>query len=578
MKSVSQAQMKKISRRFKKLYGEEHVDTLERRFFQLIGRYGVGLDVQPINKRWDRHDVVLITYADMVQRDGEAPLKSLNDFATEQLKGAINTVHILPFYPWSSDDGFSVIDYRAVDPSVGDWHDVENLGKNFDLMFDLVLNHCSAKSQWFHDFVIGIAPECNYFIEADPKADLSAVVRPRTTPLLTPTRTRLGETHVWTTFSADQVDLNWKHPDLFFEFLDILMKYISHGARIMRLDAVAFLWKKIGTDCLHLPETHEVVKLYRDILEMLAPHVIILTETNVPHEENISYFGKGDEAHMVYNFSLPPLTLHALLTGDGSYLTRWARELAMPPKNCSFFNFTASHDGIGVRPAQGILPEKELNKLVKTVKSRGGQVSYKTNSDGSKSPYELNCTYFDALAIEGNDNLSIKRFLCSQAIALAFKGIPGIYFHSLTATPNDQEGFKETGRARTLNRRKWRRDELDAMLAKKELPQTQVFDTYIKMLRRRANHPAFSPEAKQSINDLGKELFVITRTAVDDSETIFCIFNLTDKEQVIINPQSTDLLKNTKNFYDILSARTFSSGKKGLTLQPYQALWLTPRA
>jgi len=120
--------------------------------------------------------------------------------------------------------------------------------------------------------------------------------------------------------------------------------------RIARLDAVAFLWKELGTNCLHLPETHELVKLFRDVCEIVAPRAIILTETNVPHAENVSYFGQGDEAHMVYQFSLPPLLLHAFITGNGQYLTHWASGLEPPPAGCTFFNFTASHDGVGVRP------------------------------------------------------------------------------------------------------------------------------------------------------------------------------------------------------------------------------------
>lgn len=129
-------------------------------------------------------------------------------------------------------------------------------------MFDLVLNHCSARSSWFKDFIAGIEPARHYFLNMDPKQDYSEVVRPRTSPLLTKTRTIDGEANVWTTFSADQVDLNWCNPEVLFEFIDILMFYISKGMRIVRMDAVAFVWKELGTNCIHLPETHEIVKLF----------------------------------------------------------------------------------------------------------------------------------------------------------------------------------------------------------------------------------------------------------------------------------------------------------------------------
>ncbi|NDH01080.1 MAG: hypothetical protein EBY43_08400 [Opitutae bacterium] len=323
IKHISSTRLKLLRRRLGKLYGVERADRLLDRIYQMIGRYGVGVGLSPSGQSsgLSQQDVVLITYADMVQSKDRAPLDVLREFCSQHLKGAVSTVHLLPFYPWTSDDGFSVVDYRQVHPDYGKWIDIENFSKEFQLMFDLVLNHCSSKSPWFKEFVSGVEPGMNYIMEGDSEADLSAVVRPRSTPLLTPYQTRGGEKNVWTTFSADQVDLDWTCPDLLFEFLDIILFYLSMGCRILRLDAVAFLWKKLGTNCLHLPETHEVIKLIRNFVEVVAPETILLTETNVPHEENVSYFGKGDEAHAVYQFSLPPLLLHGLLRGTSKHLT-----------------------------------------------------------------------------------------------------------------------------------------------------------------------------------------------------------------------------------------------------------------
>jgi len=575
IKSISREQLRAVRKRLTTLYGNRAEKLLER-FVMMIGRYGVGVDVVPAAFRWDERDSVLITYADTLSDPGNgSPLNALETFAQKHLKGAIRTIHLLPFYPWSSDDGFSVIDYRKVDPACGTWNDVERLGEGFDLMFDMVLNHCSAKSSWFKDFVAGIEPARHYFLPMDPDGDYSTVVRPRTSPLLTRTRTRDGEAHVWTTFSADQVDLNWQNPEVLFEFLDILFLYLSKGMRIARMDAVAFVWKTLGTNCIHLPETHEIVKLFRDILEIVAPQAIILTETNVPHAENISYFGEGDEAHMVYQFSLPPLCLHALATGNATYLTKWAKELEPPPTGCTFFNFTASHDGIGMRPVEGLLPEKEKKKLIRHVEDAGGRVSWRSMPDGSKSPYELNITYYSALADKGAPAIGAARFLCSQALALSLRGIPGIYFHSLTATENDIEGVEATGQNRSINRHNWKLDALKAHIGD-GVPKT-VFVLYLRMLRRRANHPAFHPHAEQRVFDMDPELFVHSRISLNREERIFCIYNFTAKEKSITNPMDSELLKKTKSFYDILSGRTFGSGKRGIKLAPYQALWLVPR-
>ncbi|MGB0371762.1 MAG: sugar phosphorylase [Opitutales bacterium] len=580
VKLLSQTQYAKIRKRLLKLYGSQ-ADGLIERFFMMIGRYGVGLNVPtPKKSKWDESDVVLITYANTIRNDAptETPLIALRRFCESNLKGATPIIHLLPFYPWSSDDGFSVIDYREVDPDSGTWRDVEQLGQSFELMFDYVMNHCSSESAWFKDYVLGIQPARYYFLEMDPDTDLSQVVRPRTSPLLTPTKTREGDSHIWTTFSADQVDLNWQNPDVLFEFLDILFLYISKGSRILRLDAVAFLWKELGTTCIHHENTHEIVRLFRDVVEAVAPDLLILTETNVPHEENISYFGRGNEAHMVYNFSLPPLLLHGLLRGDTTYLYSWAKDLSAPPKGCTYFNFTASHDGVGVRPLQGLVPDSELDFLVDQVQSKGGKVSFRSMDDGSQRPYELNITYVSALSEKDNESLSIERVLCSQALAFSFRGMPAVYIHTLLGTPNWQEGFEETGRNRTLNRRHYGESEINEIIEDSENIQAKIMNRLVRLLRRRSSHSAFHPDGEMIIHDLGKELFGFTRISPDQQEVIICIFNFTAEKQSIKNPQNTPLLKSVKQFYDIVSGKTLGSGKNGIMLEPYQALWLVPRS
>ena len=576
VKHVSNSKLKTIRRRFQKLYGSTVADQLLERFYHILGRYGVGTDAHQSEGFWSEKDAVLITYADMVSKKGEVPLDTLRHFCAERLKGAFSVVHLLPFYPWSSDDGFSVVDYREVDERYGAWEHIRSFADEFDLMFDLVLNHCSACSDWFLDYVSGIEPALNYIREEDPETDLTAVVRPRSSSLLTPTSTRDGERHVWTTFSSDQVDLDWRSPDLLFEFLDIIMKYVSEGSRILRLDAVAFLWKEIGTNCLHLPETHEVVKLLRNFLEVIAPDVIILTETNVPHNENISYFGRGDEAHMVYQFALPPLVLHGLLNGTAAHLTEWASNLAPPLRGCSFLNFTASHDGIGVRPLEGILPPQEILNLAEQVEKRGGFVSMRSFEDGSEVPYELNATFFGALVEPEDDAVGEARFLCSQAVVLAMQGIPAIYFHSLTATPNDIQGVEETGQNRSINRRKWEHGELADILENSECISARVFDWLTRLLRRRASCPAFHPDAPQVVQEYGSDLFAVERTSLDGSQTVICLFNFTNNSVPI--PDAIDMkeLFPDGTARDLAGGSDIAIGPEGIILRPYQTLWLVP--
>ncbi len=575
IKHISSTRLKLLRRRLGKLYGMDRADRLLDRMYQMIGRYGLGVGLSSSNTPGlSQQDIVLITYADMVQSEGRSSLDVLREFCSHRLKGAFSTIHLLPFYPWTSDDGFSVIDYRLVHPDYGNWNDIESFSREFQLMFDLVLNHCSSKSPWFKEFVSGVEPGMNYIMEGDPDADLSEVVRPRSTPLLTPYQTRSGEKMVWTTFSADQVDLDWTCPDLLFEFLDIILFYLSMGCRILRLDAVAFLWKKLGTNCLHLPETHEVIKLIRNFVEVVAPETILLTETNVPHDENISYFGKGDEAHAVYQFSLPPLLLHGLLRGTSKHLRNWAVELAPPPKGCHFLNFTASHDGVGVSPLEGFLPRDEVLSLAQEIEQKGGMVSMRSMSDGSESPYELNVTYFSALSDVKQPQLGEARFMCSQALALSLQGIPAVYFHSLCASPNDLEGFTETGRARTLNRKKWKLADLDAMLGKKNTTGSRVFDWYVTILRKRASAPAFHPESNQEILDLGDSIFGLVRSSQDGNQSIVCLYNFLSTPSLVKPMNEIKKWFPSNKSRDLITGGEIDWGDKGLELRPYQALWL----
>ncbi len=569
--------MQRIHQRFRTLYGDR-ADACCERLSMMVGRYGVGTDLSPPAARWDHRTAALITYGDMVTCDGQRPLSTLKLWLDQRVRGLLDTVHILPFFPYSSDDGFSIIDYRAVDPVLGQWRDVEEIAGEYRLMADLVLNHVSSRSQWARSYITGVAPERHYFLETDPATDLSAVVRPRSSPLLSEVQTRNGPRHLWTTFSEDQLDLNFANPDVLFEFLDILFWYIAHGVRIIRLDAIAYLWKTVGTSCIHLPETHEVVKLFRDVLDMVAPQVVLLTETNVPHKENISYFGRGDEAHMIYQFSLPPLLLHALLTGRADVLAKWAESLGSLPKGCTMLNFTASHDGIGVRPLEGLVEDGELDRIIERVRAVGGKVSTRRRSDGSDAPYELNTTFFDALADPGATRPTarhIRRFLCSQAVMLAFKGVPAVYFNSLFAARNNRAGARQTGQARTLNRRKWNLHELGALVSDPRSHVHSVYRGMQHMLQLRQKHSAFHPDGYQKIIQPAPGVLAIERTAPGGGDIVLAVHNLGPEPVSCTIPGTAHALSGKIPCLDSLSG-TMRGGREGqFHFDPYEVCWLT---
>lgn len=526
------------------------------------------------SKRWSEQDIMLITYGDTLGRRGEVPLQTLESFVSTHLQDVVNTVHILPYFPYSSDDGFSVIDYRKVDSALGDWDDVERLALEFDLMTDLVINHASRESLWFLDYLNNQAPGAEYFIEADPEWDLAAVVRPRNTPLLAPIHTPRGVRHVWATFSDDQIDLNFENPAILLEFIDILFGYVARGSRFVRLDAIAFLWKEVGTSCIHLPQTHYVVKVLRLLLDEFAPDAVLLTETNVPVAENLSYFGDGDEAHMVYQFGLPPLLLHALNRGSGRYLTDWAAQIPPPPEGCTYLNFTASHDGIGVRAVEGILAPHEVSDLVDCMHQFGGFVTMKSDTTGSESPYEINISLFDAL--QGTrrelDQWQIQRFLCSQAIMLAFRGIPAVYFHSLTATPNDRDHVEQTGRLRSINRKKWDYDELYDQLQSPQTATAVVFSACKNLCAARRRQPAFHPDADQRVLNMGDGLFVLMRESREPAQRLLAVHNLTTRQQALTFADAHQLIGLPA--INVITGRQYRD-EVDIVLNPYECLWLT---
>jgi sucrose phosphorylase len=570
------------------IYGPETGKATYERLGQLLGKYSalaVRQPALPPNQRLSEKDVILITYGDQVQDRDKATthLQTLHRWLTNRLKGIVNTVHILPFYPYTSDDGFSVVDYWQVDPNLGTWDDINALHADFRLMFDAVVNHISASSAWFQGFLQGEAPYTGYFLPTDPSFDLSGVTRPRALPLLTRFQTPQGEKYLWTTFSEDQLDINFGNPEVFLKIAELLLFYVSQGADLIRLDAIGYMWKEIGTSCIHLPQTHAIIQVWREMFDKCAPNTLLITETNVPHRDNVSYFGNGrNEAQMVYQFTLPPLTLHALLTGNAHYLKEWAASLEKVSDSSTFFNFLSSHDGIGVVPARNILNDTEVNFLLQTVEKHGGKVSYKNNPDGSQSPYELNITYFDALSDSQDetepDDLKIKRFLVSQAIMLCLQGVPGIYFHSLLGSHNWQAGFEQTGRNRTLNREKLDFARLEEALDDLTSHTAQVFTSYTELIRQRIARPAFHPNAGQEIiRRTDDTLFVVVRTAVNGQEQVLAVNNVWNNPQNLQGKFEGFGLSPYHTLLDVLSGQTYTADETGqlnLTVAPYQVMWL----
>ncbi|EDK4067728.1 sugar phosphorylase [Listeria monocytogenes] len=556
--------MTNLRKRLSRLYAEDVVDSLAAR---------IEARVQQTQQRkltrkdqWDEKDIVLITYGDQFKEESQKTLTTFKKMYDNYLKSTFEVVHFLPFYPYSSDDGFSVIDYKAVNPELGDWEDIKEMEQSARLMFDFVCNHMSAKSDWFKRYLAGDEEFRNFFVEMDPKTDLSSVTRPRATPVLTPFQFDSGKVgHIWTTFSEDQIDLNFACPEVLYKMIDVLMFYLEEGAEYVRLDAVGFMWKVPGTSSIHLEETHEIVKLFRDLVDIAAPGTIIITETNVPHVDNISYFGNGEkEAHMVYQFPLPPLVLHAIHHGNAEALRNWAKNLELPEGKRTFFNFLASHDGIGLNPVRGIIPEAEILALVNDLEEEGALVSYKQNPDGSKSPYEINVTYMDALSKQADtDDLRLSRFLVAHAVLMSIPGVPAVYVQSILGSRNDYSGVETTGHNRSINRKKYDLAEITAELEQAGSLRKATYDALTKLISTRKAESLFHPEIPMEVLESTAELFVVKRSS--DVESTILIHNLSEKEV----SYSLD-----SGVYTNLYSGSTVTGSDSIKLRGYEFCWL----
>ncbi len=523
---------------------------------------------------WDESDIALVTYGDSILSEDEKPLSVLHRFCKKHFSGYVSWVHILPFFPWTSDDGFSVLDYSTVNQALGEWEDIEAIGRDFKIMADLVLNHCSSRSVWFENFKKGLSPGRGFFFEADDNFDVSKVVRPRTSELLQTVITHEGETKVWCTFSHDQIDFDFSNPEVLLEFVRIIRLYLDQGVRVFRLDAVAFTWKRSGTTCINLPEAHDLVRLLRALIEGVEPKAVIITETNVPNIENLAYFGQRDEAHCIYNFALPPLMVHTLLAGDSSRMTRWL--MSMPPAivGTTYFNFIASHDGIGLRPVEGLLSAAELESMCEQLQANGALLSWRELPSGEKSIYEVNVSLFDALRLsDGSDADTIDRMILVHAILLGLEGIPAIYLHSFLGTRNDEQRVLHTGHNRAINRHQWHLDALNEQLNDPASSHFQCLERIKALILVRRWQPAFHPNATQFTLNCGRAIFAFWRQSPDRRQSIFCLYNISAGETKI--PMVSLNLIGCDTWIDLITGKAYTIDFQDLTLAPYQALWLS---
>ena len=560
----------KLDNIYKIILSKKNIDYFENEIVQIIDHFNKKNPKR--KKNISEKTTLVICYGDSVYSEKKKSIRVFQSFFQKKLKNYFNTIHFLPFYPSSSDSGFAVKDHYKVESKLGSWLDIKNVSKSIDVMADMIINHSSARGLWFKNFLKKKEPGKDYFLTVDSKFNTSRVVRPRDHKLLKKIKIFKKSDYLWRTFSPDQIDLNFRNPSVLIQFIKIMIHLINNGVTIFRLDAIAYLWKENGTKCINLQQTHEIIKLLRIIIGLLNVQATIITETNLPEKENLSYFGKNDEANWIYNFSLPPLLIHAFLFENSSYLNKWSKKLPTTKNENCYLNFIASHDGIGMRPTEGLLNEKTLNNFLKRLKKNGSKFSYRKVQNKVKKVYEANITIFDALKKSDYDRKGeffLERYISAHAIMISFEGIPAIYFNSMFGTSNDEAKFIITGNNRDVNRYKWNLKNINNKLKVSNTKQSIFYNKLCNLLSIRKRQKAFHPNALRLNLDFGKKIYGFKRISKDKKQTIICITNLSSKIQ------KTKIDKKCLEMKNLMSSKIIVENKQFLILKPFETIWLT---
>ena len=570
---LSQINKKKISFKLNQIYNflpKNEIDLIAEEISQVINHFNRNNK----KKNWfvSEKTTMVICYGDSIYSKNKKHLKTFQAFFNKKLNKFIDTIHFLPFYPSSSDSGFAVKDHYKIDSKFGNWLNIKHFSTKAHIMADMVINHASARGLWFKNFLKEKKPGKDYFLLVNSKFNTSKVVRPRDHKLLKEINIFNKKEYLWRTFSDDQIDLNFKNPKVLLRFIKIMLNLIKNGVTIFRLDAIAYLWKESGTKCINLKQTHEIVKVLRIVSNSLNIKTIIVTETNLPEKENLSYFGNNDESNWIYNFTLPPLLIYSLLFENGSYLNAWSKKLPQTKKGNSYLNFIASHDGIGMRPLEGIINNQSIKKLLLRLKKNGSKFSYRKVNNNKKKVYESNITVFDALKVSDKDKKGLynfQRYMAAHAIMFSFEGVPAIYFNSLFGKSNDEARYVITGNNRDVNRFKWNELNILKKIKSNSSKEYYIFETLKYLLKIRKNQKAFHPNAHRTNINLGNNFFCIKRVSLDKKQTILCITNLTSKLQ------NAKINKKYNKFKNLIDSNVKTKILNSINLKPFETIWLS---
>ncbi|MGG6310638.1 sucrose phosphorylase [Paenibacillus macerans] len=435
-----------------------------------------------------KNKVQLITYPDSMGGN----LKTLNEMLSKHFSDIFTGgVHILPPFPSSGDRGFAPLTYLEIEPSFGTWEDIRAIGEKFDVLVDLMVNHISRQSPYFQDFLAkGRASEhADLFLTLDKvwkdgnpvQEDIDKMFLRRPLPY---SAFEIGgkEEKVWTTFGktdpSEQIDLDVRSPQTRRLLRSFFENFKKQNVKIVRLDAVGYVIKKLGTSCFFVePDIYEFLEEIKALADSLD--IELLPEV---HAHYTTQFKLAERGFWIYDFILPYRILEALLTKSAAELTRYLN--VRPHKQ---FTMLDCHDGIPVKPdLDDLIDTGSARELVEVCVQRGANLSL-ILSDEHKAEdgfdvHQIRCTYYSVL---GEDD---DAYLAARAIQFFTPGIPQVYYTGLFAGANDMDRVKETGEGREINRHNYTVEEMGLSLKK------EVVQRLLQLIRFRNTYPAFDGE------------------------------------------------------------------------------------
>jgi len=677
-KAVPDNKLVEIKQILLDIYGADDVNIMIREIGFIVQAFKFGLsqeraDKLALAKKNHRKDYVLISYPDsIIDSTGEKkPLQALKKFLSRTRMGM---VHILPFYPWDADRGFSVENYGKVDPASGSWQDIDQINKDVDIMFDFVKNHASINNRLIQDALIHrhlpeddplykrsyddhkdyvIAYTHEQSMDLERKGAFSNVVRPRNHELLTEyhiikvvycdgkikkamvkaflgqylkwkyrvvkkknnkmdiiiegssegkrsdiavkimpeEEILLGGGKVWTTFSREevegieetrQVDLNYRNPNVFAEAVIIALAYLERGAAVLRLDAIGYLWKEIGSTCIHEKKTHRIIQAMQAILKEAAPGVITVAEVNEPQEEAFKYIGDNDRpgTDMAYQFVHFPLAVYSILTGDAGYYRRWIDTIIEYGAK-QFVLVYGSHDGMGLKPIMNILPKNELARMeIMLISKYGAKPNKARLSNNEEITYEICATPWNLINnpnVKEDIALQIKRYITVAMLGMAHRALRAFYINSYIGAPNFA-GFLDENR--TINRERFEEDMLFSELDDPESHKGIIMQILNTIIGKCTHQAAFDP-AGPAIRTLETNNNAIIAEVLEtpdhsDEEKIVQLINVSDQKASISLPIGREL--KGKRLFEVFSGKgktyEIEEGILKIDLEPYDVLWI----